>query len=293
MAKTIQIEVKKIHLDPNQPREVYDGIDDLAESMRNKGFIEEQAITVRPHPEIEGEYMVVMGHRRTLAAQKAELATIHAFIRENLTEAELIELQLVENANRKDLPPMNQIRAYKKALDAGLSHGRIARIYGISEKTLMDDLELLGLEISLHPIVDSGKLSKAAAKILVKEVPDMDKQKWLYNNKLKALKSVETISAAITAYLEKDKQLDLFKIAAQSVGDSGMKPAKKAFQGLKSVALRFEREHLGDKNIINAHKNNIGEVTELAKTLKKISDAILADVVAFNAKTALNKAVNE
>lgn len=89
---TERIKVEKIHLDPNQPRETYDGIEGLSESMKNKGFMESGAISVQPHPEKDGEFMVIVGHRRTMAAKKAGLEEIPCFFYEGLSEKDIYEM---------------------------------------------------------------------------------------------------------------------------------------------------------------------------------------------------------
>jgi ParB family chromosome partitioning protein len=80
------------------PRRTFDAakLQELAESIRAHGLI--QPITVRP---TEAGFEIVAGARRFRAAQLAECSEIQAIVR-NITDAQALELQLIENAQRQD-----------------------------------------------------------------------------------------------------------------------------------------------------------------------------------------------
>src|SRR3954469_22150864 len=100
-----------IHPDPDQPRVKVD--DELQASIDSEGII--QAITVRPHPTIEDEWMIVDGERRYLGG--AHLRTLPCRIRLDLEEpVNRLITQLAANSG-KPLTAIEQARAFKKALD--------------------------------------------------------------------------------------------------------------------------------------------------------------------------------
>lgn len=293
--ETQKVEVAKLHVDPNQPREIYEGIEELAESMRNKGFMPTQAITVAPHPEKSGEFLVIMGARRSLAAGKAHLQEIDAFVIEGLSEKEIYEMQLVENENRKDLKPMNRARAIAKALDRGLSEGRVARIFGVSVATIKAELELVSLAKDLHNFVDDGSLPKEVARNLATSwANEPGIQVHVFNNFVKDKKTAKAMLAGIKAYQDQVAQVNLFAEARKNAGENGgLKKARKASERLEKVVNEYANVHLGDKNVINARKRETGALETTAKLMKKIADQILADVEAYKAGVAVNQPKEE
>jgi ParB family chromosome partitioning protein len=74
-----------------------------AESIRTQGIL--SPLLVRPNTE-QG-FEIVFGARRYRAAQMAEAATVPVRIK-NLTDAEALEAQLIENLQRRDVHPMEE-----------------------------------------------------------------------------------------------------------------------------------------------------------------------------------------
>jgi ParB/RepB/Spo0J family partition protein len=77
-----------------------ESLSELAASIREVGIIE--PIIVRPDMAREGEYIVVAGERRLLAASLANLAEVPVIVR-SVDEAQASVLQAVENLQREDL----------------------------------------------------------------------------------------------------------------------------------------------------------------------------------------------
>jgi len=112
-AKTRRIEMlgrDKIEPDPNQPRKTFDEVKlkELAESMAVHGI--QVPITVRPKPNAEGSYIIIWGERRWRAAAIAGIDTIPSIVDvdADADPGKLLERQLVENAQRDDLHPLEE-----------------------------------------------------------------------------------------------------------------------------------------------------------------------------------------
>lgn len=105
--------LKEIHPDPNQPRKFFDelAMSELAESVKQKGVL--QPILVRPNGK---GYILVCGERRFKASERAGIDTIPAVIRD-LDDQEALELQIIENLQRKDVHPMEEAVAFKSLID--------------------------------------------------------------------------------------------------------------------------------------------------------------------------------
>jgi ParB family transcriptional regulator, chromosome partitioning protein len=86
------------------PRLTFDQskLEELAESIRSNGVI--QPIVVRPK---DNAFEIVAGARRFRASQLAELFSLPARVKE-LTDAQVVEWQLVENSQRVDVHPYEE-----------------------------------------------------------------------------------------------------------------------------------------------------------------------------------------
>jgi ParB family transcriptional regulator, chromosome partitioning protein len=87
-----------------------DDLNELAETIRKSGVF--QAILARPKEE---RLEIVFGARRYRASLLAGKETIPALIRE-MSDAEVLEAQLVENLQRRDVHPMEEAEGYKRLL---------------------------------------------------------------------------------------------------------------------------------------------------------------------------------
>jgi ParB family transcriptional regulator, chromosome partitioning protein len=159
-----QIEVDRIVRDPDQPREEFDqeALARLAESLKNRGQL--QPIRVR-WDEGKGAYMVVVGERRWRAAAMAGLASLSCVIVEGpMPPDEVLAVQMIENAVREDLKPIEQANAYRRLIDAkGWSARQLAGELSIHHAQVVRALALLDLPAEVQASVEKGDLSPATA----------------------------------------------------------------------------------------------------------------------------------
>lgn len=95
------------------PNEKDADIIELSKSIEKDGVM--QAILVRPDAKKKDHYQVVFGHRRLIAAKLAKQINIPASIKE-VADDDILELQVTENMNRKDVHPMDEAVAYKSLM---------------------------------------------------------------------------------------------------------------------------------------------------------------------------------
>ncbi|MGD0856172.1 MAG: ParB/RepB/Spo0J family partition protein [Dehalococcoidia bacterium] len=167
--KLSRLPVDDIVPDPNQPRKTFttEGLKSLAESFAGSGPT--SPIVVRPTS--DGKYMVVVGERRLRAARDANLSHIDCIIRHDLDDQRTLELQLAENSQREDVPPLEQARALKSYLDRHkLSQRELERRTGIPQRTISARLALLELPVSMHAKIECGEIGPHEA-ILICELP--------------------------------------------------------------------------------------------------------------------------
>ena len=163
--KTVPIE----HLRPGkyQPRHHFDegAVSALAESIKAQGIL--QPILVRRVSDRPNDFEIVAGERRWRAAQIAKLHEVPVLIRD-LSDAESLELAIVENVQRQDLTPLEEAEGYKRLIDE-FQHTQedLARTLGKSRSHIANTLRLLGLPQGVKLLLDEGKLTAGHARALI------------------------------------------------------------------------------------------------------------------------------
>lgn len=163
--KSVPIE----HLRPGrfQPRHHFDeaAVNALAESIKAQGIL--QPILVRRLADQPNEFEIVAGERRWRAAQIAKLHEVPVLIRD-LSDAESLELAIVENVQRQDLTPLEEAEGYKRLIDE-FQHTQedLARTLGKSRSHIANTLRLLGLPEGVKLLLDEGKLTAGHARTLI------------------------------------------------------------------------------------------------------------------------------
>jgi ParB family chromosome partitioning protein len=159
-----EIPLSKIGPDPDQPREEFEpeSLARLAESMRGRGQL--QPIRVR-WDEGRSQYVIVCGERRWRAAELAEMTTMSAIIMDGpISPGELLAIQVVENALREDLRPVEQARAFRVLMDLnGWSTHQVARELAVDQSSVVRALALLELPPPVIGHVERGELAPSVA----------------------------------------------------------------------------------------------------------------------------------
>ena len=160
----VEVPIDQIEVNPNQPRKVFDftALDELAASIKSSGVI--QPIIVR---RIGGAYQLIAGERRWRAAREAGLDRIPAIVRE-ATDAQSIELALVENLLREDLNPIEAAQAYKKLLaEFDWTQEELAQRIGKDRTSIANCLRLLRLPEEIQGDLRGGRLTMGHARALL------------------------------------------------------------------------------------------------------------------------------
>jgi len=132
--------------DPDQPRKDFDqgAIERLSESIKARGLL--QPLRVRWNPEL-AKHVILVGERRYRAALLAGLTSVPCiFVESALTEAEVLEEQLVENLLREDLNPIEQATGFKRYMELVGCHAKdLAHLLKVAPSTVTRALSLLKL----------------------------------------------------------------------------------------------------------------------------------------------------
>ncbi len=152
--------VSEIRPHPDQPRRHFDeaALDELAESIAARGVL--QPIVVR---RVGTGYQIVAGERRWRAAQRARLHEMPALLRE-LTDAETLEIAIIENIQRQDLNAIEEAEAYQRLINEfGHSQDALGKFVNKSRSHVANLLRLLDLPPPVRRAVAEGALSMGHA----------------------------------------------------------------------------------------------------------------------------------
>jgi len=139
---------------------------ELVESVRAQGVL--QPVLVRPHPEDAAAYQVVAGHRRVEAARRAKLQRVPALVRD-LDDRQALEIQLVENLQRRDLHPLEEAEGYELLVQKhGHSAESLAARVGRSKAYVYARLKLLDLGKEARTAFRAGKVEASVALLLAR-----------------------------------------------------------------------------------------------------------------------------
>jgi ParB family chromosome partitioning protein len=156
-----EIEISRIRRNPNQPRMQFDeaALEELADSIRERGVL--QPILVRA----DGDgYRIIAGERRWRAAQRAQLHTVPAIVRD-VDESTVAEFALIENIQREDLNPLEEAEGYRQLTKQhGHTQESVAKIVHKSRSHVANLLRLLDLPDFVRQSLLKGDISMGHAR---------------------------------------------------------------------------------------------------------------------------------
>ena len=155
--KLVDIELNRIKPNRLNPRfEInVERLNELADSIRQVGLLE--PIIVRPAGD---GFEVVVGERRYRASQQAGLHQIPAIIRD-LTDGQVIELNLVENIQREDLSAVEKgnccTQLLQKYSQKYPTRESLAKKIGVSVDTINNWLKLTEVPVEIQKMIAPAK----------------------------------------------------------------------------------------------------------------------------------------
>ena len=156
------IPIDEIEPNPGQPRQALGDLAELTASIREKGILE--PLLVR---KVGGRYEIIAGERRYRAAIEAGLADLPCVIRES-SDAEMMELALVENLQRKDLTAFEEADGLRVLAEKyGYTHEAMAEKLGKSRSSITETLSLGAMP---EPIRQLCRLADIQSKSVLLQV---------------------------------------------------------------------------------------------------------------------------
>jgi ParB family chromosome partitioning protein len=292
-----KLALDRIAPDPGQPRktepmtpELLDYLKGLGASIKSEGLNNPIKVRANSDPEIAADFVIINGECRWRASILAGLSEIPAFVDESGKDAGEIFLdQVLDNETRLNLPPMDSIHSYKKALDMGIDIDRLAAAVGKSKQVIELDLPLLDLPEKAQKMVNDGTLPKAVARKIA-EFPNSVKMENALKKALQAT-SAKDMLAKVEAY-----RLELAQGTIQSIFDmpevkdkDALKDAGKAFEKLAKVVGEFAGSKWANGKgpvVINARArmNRLNELEAIAQQMVRVGQKLQEDSRMFRAQ---------
>lgn len=192
-----KINLGDLHPSPTNPRKHFDAeaLAELAASIEEHGI--KMPLLARPSKTEPGKYEIVAGERRYRAntllvkglAERGEVAvdeetstrlatllqqrTEAPVIVERLDDATVLELQLIENLQRKDLTALEEAQGYQRLIELkekDYTPAKIAAKIGKSVDTVLNKLKMLKAPVSLQKALEEGRVGERHL-VLVARVP--------------------------------------------------------------------------------------------------------------------------
>lgn len=190
---------------PYQPRTTFaeESLHDLSRSIQEMGVI--QPLIVRPAS--TGHYEIVAGERRWRAAKLAGFTKIPAVIRP-LSDAESLEMALIENVQREDLNPLDTAEAYDTLIKKfSYTHEALAQRVGKDRTNITNYLRLLKLPDPIKEDLRTERLSMAHARTLL-ALDDLPMQLSLSRRIVKRRLSVRELERIVQNYKKKQSSFE-------------------------------------------------------------------------------------
>ena len=196
--------------DPNQPRKVFDqdGLWELADSIGSEGLL--QPITVRSigNDVAETPYIIIAGERRWQAVRLLDWPTIPAIVRDDLTDAGAVMLQLIENIVRRDLNPIEEAEAYERMLADGSTVQELSKAVGRSGSEISKHVQMLNAREDILDLTAKGHVKPTLCH-RISRLSLMGQAKFVKLMNEKGLEFWECMKVCETIYAE-ENQLDMF-----------------------------------------------------------------------------------
>lgn len=153
------VPVSAVIADPDNPREEINGVEDLADSIREVGLL--QPLVVRQRA---GQLIVVAGHRRLAAVVHLGWSDVDVVVTRDMRPDEILAAMLIENGQRRDLDPIEEARAFARLKKMqGITSYALGQRLGRGQAFIDSRLRLLDLSPEDQDKVRSGQMGTGHA----------------------------------------------------------------------------------------------------------------------------------
>lgn len=246
----------QIEADPNQPRSSMGDLDELVQSIRDKGVLE--PILVRPLEGRSGRpasrYRIISGERRFQASHALAKDSIPAIIMD-VEEDEALEIALIENLQRKDLTPFEEAEGYRALGEIhGYTQEQIASAVSKARSSVTESLQLLKMSQRVRGAADALGVHSKSLLLGVQRAAESDADR---------ISLLEKIAAS---EITRDDLRQQAQRKKGSRASSSKSPTRRPVFTFKapdktfSLSLRFRSSEVDKVDLISALETILGEL---------------------------------
>ena len=218
----VMLKRSQLNPHPDNPRKDLGDLEELRQSIREHGIM--QNLTVVPVPCKEGQYVILIGHRR-FKASEGIVDELPCIIAEGLTNREQVGIMLMENMQRADLTVFEQAHGFQLMLDLGDTVQTISDKTGFSQATVKHRLEINKLS------KESIEAAQECFQPTISDFIELEKVKDI-NERNKILENADSsndIKYEVERYIEEKKREDNRKKYIELIKSFGWKESKEYF----------------------------------------------------------------
>ncbi len=163
-------------LRPNhaQPRQVFDGLEELVASIERVGVLE--PLLVRRS---ETGYEIISGERRYRASRAAELTEVPCIVMD-IDDQRALEIALIENLQRQDLSPFEEAEGLQALIDQyGFTHDEVAERVSKSRTSVTESLRLTDMPAHIRAILQEGNVKSKSVLLELSRVEPVEQMEAL------------------------------------------------------------------------------------------------------------------
>ncbi len=160
-----EIAIHLIRVNPFQPRKEFDpqALEELKQSILANGII--QPITVRKS---QNGYELIAGERRFRAAKMANLQSLPAYVRDNVSDEEMLEWAIIENVQREKLNPIEMAEGYQQLIEVcHMTQEQVAQVIGKDRTTITNIIRLLKLPLEVQKSLSREEITIGHGRALI------------------------------------------------------------------------------------------------------------------------------
>jgi|694.fasta_scaffold05301_26 ParB/RepB/Spo0J family partition protein len=174
------VSIEEIAPSPTNPRRHFpeEYIKELASSIASRGIIQPLLVRSREDlpPPVGMRFELIAGECRLRASREAGLSEVPVIVRDDLSENDVVELQLIENLQRRDLDVLEEADSYAALLELSDGDRKRHSVESLAE-AISKSIHYIHQRLSLRKLPDaareamrSGELSFSVAR-LVASIP--------------------------------------------------------------------------------------------------------------------------
>ena len=246
------IPIEFIEPGPWQPRKSFDKneLESLSKSITNQGVI--QPIILKTREDKKNHYYLIAGERRWRACQIAKIHEIPSIIKDDIDNAKIAELSLVENIQRSELNPIEEAEGYQSLIKKyNYTQDQISKSVGKSRSYIANILRLQSLSDLAKQFLIQEKLTVGQIRPLI-GYKDSDHLLDLINKNNLSSRQVEKLvkQKHKKISLSKNKDLDILELEKDILEITGIK-VNINFNTIKETGnIKLECNNLSEFNYI-------------------------------------------